>query len=133
MREILYKAKRTDSDEWVYGAFVPDATEPAYGDMVTWGFIRRYNEESGKMESVEVERETVCEYTGRGDIDGNKIFEHDMVKLGYLRADKSVAWYGAHEVVFRDGAYMIGGEPLCNLGKYIRLKRIGNICEKREE
>ena len=59
MREILYKAKRTDSDEWVYGAFVPDATEPVYGDMVMWGFIRRYNEESGKMESVEVERETV--------------------------------------------------------------------------
>lgn len=132
MREIIFKAKRSDVKDWIFGAFVPDATEPTHGDLVTWGFIRRYNKETGKMESIEVDRDTVCEYTGRDDIDGVKIFEHDMVQIGYIRSDKSIAWYAVHEVVFRDGAYMIGGEPICNLGKYIRLKRIGNIYEKRE-
>ena len=58
-REIKFRGKRIDNSEWVYGAFIPDALEKTRGDMVTCGFIQRHNKETGRMEMVEVDRETV--------------------------------------------------------------------------
>ena len=43
MREIKFRGKRIDNGEWVYGAFVPDATETTHRAVVTWGFIRYYD------------------------------------------------------------------------------------------
>ena len=64
MREILFKGKRKDNDEWVEGDFV----RLKDGDRVIpciYGY--------GK-----VIHETVCEYTGKLDRNGKKIFENDI-------------------------------------------------------
>ena len=96
MREILFRGQRDDTKEWVYGAFVPDALEGS-NDLVSWGFIRNYNRDTRKMQMLEVDRETVGQFTGLTDKNKSKGFEGDIVTSG-----KSIG-----VIVFHDGRFII--------------------------
>ena len=78
MREILYKAKRIDNGEWVYGSylytFCEDKNCPIVGIQGEKHWIV---EENGNI--FWIDEDTICQYTGRVDKNGQKIWENDFL------------------------------------------------------
>lgn len=97
MREILFRGKRIDNGEWVYGWYV--------GYSESRGYI--YSDYIDKDEVWLVDASTVGQYTGLLDKNGKRIFEGDIVTTDIKRP------LPQHLIVeFRDGCFMFN----CNDG-----------------
>lgn len=125
MREILFRAKRTDNGEWVEGFYVNrfDVNEEIE-HLIFWR--KSYT----VWEYAKIDPETLCQYTGLKDKNGNRIWENDIVS-GYFNHKKITGFikYGSNAVYYieREGSY---GIHLDNSEDWLEV--IGNIFDNPE-
>ena len=132
MREILFKAKRIDNGEWVEGSLLQTTAvslksfivESACYTLGQWDW----------NDCVQVDTDTICQYTGLTDKNGNKIWENDIVGL-YSEYHQEYycgqVEYGAFNCSCCDGVYgwHFGDE---DIRKYKNYEVLGNIFDNSE-
>ena len=133
MREILFRAKSNYGNvgEWEYGLVAqPHVTED--GIVTSYYFTKIC--ENGLTSQRTVSANTIGQYTGLNDKNGNKIFEGDIVNVN-TNKDTLCHGYKGRNLVIRFDEYhrfVASGRleyPLCN---HYEWEVIGNIHDNPE-
>lgn len=132
MRQILFRGKRVDNDEWVVGDLIH---RQIWSTQLT--IIRVSDDGFEHYEEYEVKPETVGEFTNLTDKNGNKIFEGDIVKSCF-RSDADKEPMTVEFRIERGGWFPFAcgdGCGCCEEDTYlpISVEVIGNIHDNKEK
>ncbi len=103
IRKILFKAKRVDNGKWVEGGYSEHdgksfivVCQRYIPDTRDW-YTAEYYENHPQYNSVliEVDPETICQYTGWNDNDKKKIWENDIVEVIWYsgKIERYLIWW----------------------------------------
>ena len=110
-REILFRGKRVSNGNWIEGYFVLLAINEGLKHAIYTGA------DEGRFILFEVIPDTVGQFTGLCDKNGNKIFEGDIVRF----YDKDWTANGIATVDFEKGRWKINGHYTTKLSSIVWL------------
>ena len=131
MREILFKAKRIDNGEWVEGYYLRDQYHRGGKDII---FYRKDSDRFTVYTDI-IDPETLCQFTGLYDKNGNKIWENDIL-MAHL--DESYPEDATYEIVEWNVAGWVGHETGSTDRQYLdkfdleHFEVVGNIFDQPE-
>ena len=128
MTEILFRGKRIDTGQWVYGFYAKELQGQHYILADEGDFY-----DGPMLTMVEIIPETVGQYTGLDDKNGVKIFEGDVVRyLNSIESGNGVVKYDACAFLFN----WIDIDEIDSLLRYFQcskeLEVIGNVHDNPE-
>lgn len=140
MREILFKAKRIDNGEWIIGSLIQN---PYLGGIRSWisseqedkARLRLVSKYQAEWRAFEVRTDTICQYTGLTDKNGQKIWENDVVKCIDKNSDSefiAVIEFGNPNSFYSWGyqlKHIKGDEPNLDILLWIDMEETGATCE----
>lgn len=144
-REILFKAKRKDNEEWTEGNLIQLEADyftgnndsertycifPARKNAICP--VKNFKPEFARK-GYEIDPNTICQYTGFEDIEGSKAFENDIVfceetgvtgKIVYKPGCYEIEWEGANDSLRTDPQFWFSQR---------RMHVIGNVFDDKED
>ena len=80
MREIIFKAKRVDNDEWIEGCYMESKDKTFIGIDTSIGIDMFEIFCTPVIRWFEVDPGTLCQFTGMTDKNGVRIWKNDIVE-----------------------------------------------------
>ena len=127
MRDILFRGKRMDNGEWIFGYYSQKRNLFSEDGLPVSHCIS-----DDPPFGAKVDQETVGQYTGLEDKNGKRIFEGDIVEgLDYTAEDGGYGIIG-----FDEGAFYVSNNDICGTfydsywGKDFEV--IGNVYDNPE-
>lgn len=139
MRKILFKGKRTDNGEWVCGYYVL-RKRPYFKDkganfehIICDNLVIDDFNDKQFVDTIpitySVDSETVGQYTGLTDTNGNKIFEGDIVWDSYDEDYGKVEWDNdVAKFIITFSTFTVDFDSVCGE----ELEIVGNVYDNAE-
>lgn len=140
MREILFRGKRMCLDEWVEGYFLKAKMYRRDEELCEFISIPHPETEGMPSDTLLVDPDTIGQFTGKKDVNGTKVFEHDILQIFTVWADGTREKAGIAIVQWRenDQCYVLTTkegyhiDDFGNLGRPEYYEVIGNIHDNPE-
>lgn len=143
MREILFRGKRIDTEEWVEGNLLHLKGLNGYMNYIIPEVTNgSYDKKDYMLKFIspcfEVDIESICQYTGFTDKNGRKIFDGDIVKRILLPTKRIENYFRVSFVSLKScfSAIDLNGTNVTFISDYINrnyeIEVIGNIFDNPE-